>query len=334
MESDRFNGYINGGKSRYNFKYCVFDRISDILFHQIIELNVTYCHFTRMRDALRINGNGSGNVVIEHNTFSDCSNGFVNTIVGIESELYDIMMYSLVMHDNLFNCREVALCLSVNGPMRVEHNTVLGVTKINMQEVSEKDTLINNIFTNVRFEKNSTVPFYFAYNAVDSCYGNLPLGVGTNSMTNAKGDSCDFFFNIFTDPLMADSATGELAQPSPCIGAGSDGTNMGIDGGRDAGVRRKGAGHTMHLNSSRIMRINSGNMVLFARCDVSPDAVYIVSLYSMSGRRLWTNVKLRSVAGSLRPMDGFPALRIAPGLYALSISKNGTTARSVPALVR
>ncbi|MBN1577386.1 MAG: carboxypeptidase regulatory-like domain-containing protein [Chitinispirillaceae bacterium] len=332
MESDRFNGSISGGRGRYRFKYCIFDRISDIFFHEIIEVDVAYCLFSKMHDALRINGYGSGNVVLEHNTFSDCINGVVDPIAGIEAELYDIMMYSVAMHDNIFNCREVALCLSVYGPMRVEHNTILGVTKINMQEISGKDTLINNIFANVRFEKNSTVPFYFAFNAVDSCYGSLPLGVGTNSMTNVRGDSCDFFFNIFTDPLIADSATGEFAQNSPCIGAGSDGTNMGAYKGEDAGARLKGAGHK--IRAYRTIRINSGNKVLFVQCDVSPDAVYTVSLYSMSGRQLWTNVKMRPAAGNLHPMDGFSTPWIAPGLYALSISRNGSTAHFVPILVR
>lgn len=45
---------------------------------------------------------------------------------------------------------------------------------------------------------------------------------GDLDRTNANGDSCDMFYNIFLDPLLADTAAGDfqLTAESPCIDAG------------------------------------------------------------------------------------------------------------------
>ena len=59
-----------------------------------------------------------------------------------------------------------------------------------------------------------------AFRNGDSMQG--PEGIGTISMTNANGDSCDIFYNIFLDPMFADTTSGDyhLAVGSPCIDAG------------------------------------------------------------------------------------------------------------------
>jgi hypothetical protein len=61
-----------------------------------------------------------------------------------------------------------------------------------------------------------------------------PLGIGELVTTNANGDSCDTYMNIFLDPLFVDMAAGDfhLGDYSPCIGA-ADPTNpppFDIDG--------------------------------------------------------------------------------------------------------
>ncbi|MFH1010709.1 MAG: right-handed parallel beta-helix repeat-containing protein [bacterium] len=64
-----------------------------------------------------------------------------------------------------------------------------------------------------------------------------PPGIGQISMTNANGDSCDQYFNIFLDPMFVDTAENDfhLSSGSSCIDAGnpflppdSDGTAIDI----------------------------------------------------------------------------------------------------------
>jgi hypothetical protein len=59
-------------------------------------------------------------------------------------------------------------------------------------------------------------------------YGNCssisggPAGFGELTQVNTNGDSCDCYFNIFMDPMFADTAGGDLhlTENSPCIDAG------------------------------------------------------------------------------------------------------------------
>lgn len=59
-----------------------------------------------------------------------------------------------------------------------------------------------------------------------------PVGFSDLVEVNANGDSCDIYGNIFLDPLFCDTANGDLqiADQSPCLGAGEEGTNIGALG--------------------------------------------------------------------------------------------------------
>lgn len=60
----------------------------------------------------------------------------------------------------------------------------------------------------------------------------VPAGFGTLDRVNANGDSCDMYFNIFMDPMFADTANGNLhlQTGSPCIDAGDPTSPLDPDG--------------------------------------------------------------------------------------------------------
>jgi hypothetical protein len=59
-----------------------------------------------------------------------------------------------------------------------------------------------------------------------------PPGIGIVALTNANGDSCDTYYNIFLDPQFADRAAGDyhLTLGSPCIDAGDPSLPYDPDG--------------------------------------------------------------------------------------------------------
>lgn len=61
--------------------------------------------------------------------------------------------------------------------------------------------------------------------------GNAPVGLGVISTTNANGDACDEYYNIYLDPEYVDVVNGDLhlANTSSCIGAGDPFSTVGED---------------------------------------------------------------------------------------------------------
>jgi hypothetical protein len=62
--------------------------------------------------------------------------------------------------------------------------------------------------------------------------GSVPAGLGAIVTTNANGDPCDQFFNIFLNPQFVDSSNDDysLHAGSPCIDAGDPNSPMDPDG--------------------------------------------------------------------------------------------------------
>ncbi len=61
--------------------------------------------------------------------------------------------------------------------------------------------------------------------------GDIPAGLGQMAETNANGDSCDVYMNIFLDPLFADTAVNDfhLTDYSHCIGAADPACPYALD---------------------------------------------------------------------------------------------------------
>lgn len=90
----------------------------------------------------------------------------------------------------------------------------------------------------------------FYNSAGGSFYGNPPTGLGTLVQTNANGDSCDIFYNIFLDPFFEDFSNRDyhLTDSSPCIDAGDTAspydpdstiTDMGVFWFNQVGIEQK-----------------------------------------------------------------------------------------------
>ena len=99
-------------------------------------------------------------------------------------------------------------------------------TIINNLFVSNSGTAISGTASNLTISNND---FYNHQGTLFS--GSTPSGIGVLSQTNANGDSCDAYANIFLDPLLADTANGDFqltwanwpvadSTKSPCIDAG------------------------------------------------------------------------------------------------------------------
>ncbi len=88
----------------------------------------------------------------------------------------------------------------------------------------------NNIFLQcgTAVEQTGSSGYYneeIAYNCLYDCsteFNGFPPGIyGTICCQNARGTNCDLAYNIFQDPLFAETTSYTLSANSPCIDAGN-----------------------------------------------------------------------------------------------------------------
>jgi hypothetical protein len=99
--------------------------------------------------------------------------------------------------------------------------------------------MVNTIFENndsqegIYFENvnNSTINYSDLFNNQNSNFNIIPQNVGQITTTNANGDSCDTYHNIFLNPQFVNAGAGNfyLESTSPCIDAGDPASPLDPD---------------------------------------------------------------------------------------------------------
>jgi hypothetical protein len=318
--------------SNYQFKYCRFERLSSIMIFNFSHLFFENNLFTRMYTALTFCMSSGIETRISNNTILGCIDGIrgFNPYFNPSEGIY--MQESFAITNNMISCSNTALTLSATAMTFVSHNTIIGQTSIDLKKLSDNDTLINNIFSGINVNgQPATMPF-IAYNAYDTLSGLPPPGIGNKVITNSRGDSCDYFYNIRVDPLITDSSSGMIAQASPCAGMASDGKNMGLyQGTFSAPVRDKH--NEMENHSSVLLKILSGSYSIFIPLNMNQlltSGTFKIELFSINGKRIskFDNQLIANTNGLFVINSNLLAnLRI--GNYILRIS-NHNTSLSVP----
>jgi hypothetical protein len=105
--------------------------------------------------------------------------------------------------------------------------------------LQSKCTVRNSIFSNNTSDGTCGGITFFGSPSISYCdvfsnqpsdfQGAIPVGLGELVDVNLNSDSCDVFQNILKDPLFCDTASGDyqLAETSPCLGAGESGADIG-----------------------------------------------------------------------------------------------------------
>lgn len=152
---------------------------------------------------------------------------------------------------------------------------------------------------------------------------NAPPGIGELATTNANGDSCDTYYNIFLDPMFVDTGAGDfhLTGGSPCIDAGDP--ELPLD--PDSTIADIGAfyfdqldvtlptaplpiAYVLHQNWPN--PFNSQAMIQY---DVKRPGQIRLTIFNLLGQKVTTLVDRRHLAGSFAAT--WDATGLPSGIY-------------------
>jgi len=164
----------------------------------------------------------------------------------------------------------------------------------------------------------------FAFYNDDSSQG--PPYIGQLDTTNANGDSCDTYYNIFLDPEFISSDDFHLQANSPCVDAGDP--SLPLD--PDTTVADIGAFYFDQSAAEPIVVLlpktfalhpnwpNPFNATTMIRYDVSRPGLVRLTIYNLLGQEVARLVDRRQLAGTYTiAWDGTSALGapVASGIY-------------------
>ena len=169
----------------------------------------------------------------------------------------------------------------------------------------------------------------FRYQGDNPSHG--PPAIGLIALTNANGDSCDTYYNLFMDPQFADTANGDyhLLAGSPCIDAGDpelsndpDGTiaDIGAFYYNQAGTADDVRTAVRHyeLLQNYPNPFNNTTEIVF---DLPRNEFVELSVYDIGGRRVMTLLAERMAAG--RHAVNVDASALPSGVYLYQLRGEG-----------
>jgi len=169
----------------------------------------------------------------------------------------------------------------------------------------------------------------FNFPSGDSSHG--PLGIGQLMATNANGDSCDVYHNIFLDPMFVDTAAGDfhLLASSPCIDAG----DPALPYDPDSTIADIGAFYFHQLAAEPIVVLmpkvyalhpnwpNPFNTTTMIRYDVPTTGTVSLTIFNLLGQRVTTLFDGRQLAGTYTVQ--WDAANLPSGVYLCRMEAQG-----------
>lgn len=293
-------------------------------------------------------GNG-GAICSEDSTHLTMVNALVQTNASdnngagmwISGEHSDVQLTGCVIRDNLAYNNSASAIAIENANPRITRCTIFGGRAVHDPHIwgrvpaiscSQGNMVLtssivadNTVGSAIRFALSSGATV--AYNdffANDTTFDGTPLvGIGVLALTNARGDSCDSYYNIYLNPQFVDTAAADyhLRALSACIDAG----DPGLSHDPDSTVADMGAyyyPHTVQADEPFILRPlsfslscypNPFNAITRIAFDLPRAERVRLSIYDVTGRLAATVISADLPAGSHEVT--FDGTNLTSGLY-------------------
>ena len=313
---------VSSQNMRHKFKYCKFEYLKRI-GGQYVNISFKNCLFRKIIQALDL-----GSHLQEGNSIHFTNNKIIECESGFSCSYLD----TLYFNDNFIECSTMAMyynftfdndkSYSKGIKLYFRRNTIIhGSAFFCGSMFTPSDTIVSNIFPQLNFQYASDKTVFLAYNDILLLSDEKPLGIGEKVMVNVNSDSCDYYYNIFENPLIIDSVTGKIDSTSPCYKAGFNGENIGVYQG---GVTEIIPSFTFnHDNLKLVNYSNPVNKNLELTFTLSKREYINISIYSINGRLV--KQLLDGVKGVGEHCVNWDSNRHSSGIYYIKLSTGNNT---------